>query len=102
MVHSLTSLVVDPTQHFGQGPGCSHLLMERGDPTLFGVPSSVNRRLRAVGDGEWYLHLKRNVHGDLWKQEEYMQHEVQAVFKGHALTLCEGMNGGPDLVPHVS
>ena len=76
--------------------------MEGGDSALFGVPSSVNRRLRAVCDGEWYLHLQRDIHGDLREQEEYAQHETQAVFEGHTLALHEGMNGGPDLVPHVS
>ena len=58
MVHYLASLVGDPTQHLGQGLGCSDLLTEGGDSTSFRVPSSVNRRLWAVGDGEWYLHLK--------------------------------------------
>ena len=48
-----------PTQHLGQGLGCSDLLTEGGDSALFRVPSSVNGRLWAVGDDEWYLHLKQ-------------------------------------------
>ena len=58
MIHSFTSLAGDPAQHLGQGLGCSDLLTEGGNPTLFRVPSSVNRGLRTVGNDEWYLHLK--------------------------------------------
>ena len=75
--------------------------MERGHSTLFGVPSSVDRRLWAISDSEWYLRLVRDVHRDLQEQGEYAQCEMHAVFKGHALTLHEGVNGCPDLVPHV-
>ena len=102
MVHSLTLLVGDPTQHLGQSLGCPDLLMEGENPALFGVPSSVNRGLRAVGNDEWYLCLKRDVHGDLWEQVEYVQRETQAVIEGDALILCESVNGGPYLVPHVN
>ena len=39
---------------------------------------------------------------DLREQLEYIQRETQAVIKGDALILCEGMNNGPYLVPHVT
>ena len=76
--------------------------MEGGNPALFRAPSSVNRGLWAVGDDEWYLHLKQDVHGDLWEQVEYLQRETQAVIEGDALVLCESTNSGPYLVPHVA
>ena len=101
MVCPLAVLAVYPTQHFSQGLGCSDLLMEGGHSTLFGVPSSVNQRLWAISNNEQYLHLVRDVQGDLWEQGEYVQCETQAVFVGHTLTFCEGANGCPDLVPHV-
>ena len=69
---------------------------------MFGAPSSVNGGLWAVGDDEWYLHLKRDVHGDLWEQVEYVQCETQAVIEGDALILCESVNSSPYLVPHVA
>ena len=75
--------------------------MKGGNPALFGAPS-VNGGLWAVGDGEWYLHLKQDVHRDLWEQVEYLQCETQAVIEGDALVLCEGADSVPYLVPHVA
>ena len=69
---------------------------------MFRVPSSVNGGLWAVGDGEWYLHLKQDIHRDLWEQVKYAQHETQAVIEGDALILCKSTNSGPYLVPHVT
>ena len=69
---------------------------------MFGVPSSVNEGLWAVGHGEWYLRLKRDVHSDLWEQVEHTQCETQAVIEGDALILCKGTNGSSYLVPHVT
>ena len=76
--------------------------MEGGNPALFRAPSSVNGGLQAVGNDEWYLHLKRDVHGDLWEQVEYVQCETQAVIEGDALVLCKSSNSSPYLVPHVA
>ena len=76
--------------------------MEGGNPILFGVPSSVNGGLWAVGNGEWYLHLKQDIHGDLREQVEYVQRKTQAVTEGDALILCESTNSSPYLVPHVA
>ena len=75
--------------------------MEGEHSALFGVSSSVNRRLQAISDSEQYLHLIRDIHGDLWEQGEYAQCETQAVLEGHALAFHKGMNSCPDLVPHV-
>ena len=75
--------------------------MKGGNPTLFGAPSSVNRGLRAVGDGERYLCLERDVHRDLWDQVEYLQCETQAVIECDALILCQGADSDPYLVSHV-
>ena len=55
-----------------------------------------------VGNGEWYLHLEQDVHGDLREQVEYAQRNTQTVVEGDALVLCEGANGGLYLVPHVN
>ena len=66
------------------------------------MPSSVIGGLWAVGDDEWYLRLKRDVCGDLWEQVEYVQCETQAVIECDALILCESVNSGPYLVPHVA
>ena len=76
--------------------------MKGENPALFGAPSSVNGGLWAVGDGEWYLCLKRDVHGDLWEQVEHLLCKTQAVIEGDALILCKGMDSGPYLVPHVA
>ena len=90
------------TPSLGQGPGCSDLLMEGENPALFRVPSSVNGGLWAVGDDEWYLRLKRDIHGGLREQVEYREYKTQAVIEGDALVLCEGAYSGPYLVPHVA
>ena len=76
--------------------------MKGENPALFGVPSSVNRGLQAVGDGEWYLCLKQDVHKDLQEQVDYLQCETQAVIEGDALVLCESVDSSPYLVPHVA
>ena len=75
--------------------------MKGENPALFGVPSSVNGGLRAVGDGERYLCLEQDVHGDLQKHVEYLQCETQAIIECDALILCKGMNSDPYLVSHV-
>ena len=76
--------------------------MEGGHPTLFRVPFSVNGGLQAVGNDEWYLCLKQDVHRDLREQVEYLQSETQAVIEDDALILCESGNSSPYLVPHVA
>ena len=85
MVCPLAILVVYHAQHFSQGPQCSDILAEGGHSALFRVPSPVNRSLRAISDSERYLHLIRDVHGDLQEQGEYVQHKAQAVFDSHPL-----------------
>ena len=77
-------------------------LQKGGNPTLFRAPSSVNGGIQAVDNGEWYLCLKRDVHGDLREQVEYWQCETQAVIEGDALILCESVDSSPYLVPHVA
>ena len=76
--------------------------MEGGNPTMFRAPSSINGGLWAVGDDEWYLHLKQDVHRDLREQVKYVQCKTQAVIEGDALILCESVNSDPYLVPHVA
>ena len=75
--------------------------MKGGNPALFGVPSSVNRGLRAVGNGERYLCLERDVHRDLREQIEYLQCKTQAVIECDTLILCRGTDSDPYLVSHV-
>ena len=100
-------MVDGPLPHFigGRlclGLRCPDFFMEGGNPTSFGVPSSVNGGLQSIGDEEWYLCLKRDIHRDLQEQVEYIQCETQAVIEGDALILCEGANSSPYLVPHVT
>ena len=74
--------------------------LQRGKHHL--VWGAIFCKWRTVGNDEWYLCLKRDIHMDLWEQVEYLQCETQAVIEGDALILCESMNSSPYLVPHVA
>ena len=81
--------------------GCPDFLAEGQNTALLWAPSSVNGGFWAVGDGEWYLCLKRDVYRNLQEQVEYLQSKTQAGVERDALILCQGVDSGPYVTSHV-
>ena len=61
--------------------------MERKNTALLRMPLSINGGFQAVGDGEGYLHVERDVYGNLWEQVQHLQCEAQTSIVHDALTL---------------
>ena len=52
------------------------LTLWRGRLCLVQSAIFCKQKTPAVGDGEWYLCLKGDIHRDLWEQVEHVQHET--------------------------
>ena len=63
--------------------------LQRGKmPPMLGMALPINGGFWAVGNGEGYLHVERDVYGNLWEQVQHLQCKAQAGIVQDALTLC--------------